>query len=287
MSDLQHALSKKCFIIAEVGINHNGSMEIAKKLIDMAIKADCDAVKFQKRTINVVYSEEILNSYRESPWGNTQRDQKQGLEFEKKEYDEIDEYCKSKNIEWFSSAWDLESLKFLDQYNLKNHKIASAMITHKQFLLEVAKRKVHTFISTGMTKTSDIDYAVNLFQEKNCDFTLMHTVSTYPCKEDELSLINILKLKEKYNCKVGYSGHEVSPVPSIIAASLGSEAIERHITLDRSMYGSDQAASLEWGGLKLMVDYIRKIPLVFGKDTRTTILPSEKEIAKKLRYWEQ
>ena len=266
MTGLQHILSKNCFIIAEIGINHNGSLEIAKKLIDMAKDAGCDAVKFQKRTINIVYSEEILNSQRESPWGNTQRDQKKGLEFEKKEYDEIDKYCKSKSIEWFASAWDIESLKFLDQYNCKNHKIASAMITNKEFLLEVARRKIHTIISTGMTETSDIDYAVNLFKENNCDFTLMHTVSTYPCKEDELSLINILKLKEKYNCKVGYSGHEVSPGPSIIAASLGSEAIERHITLDRSMYGSDQAASLESGGLKLMVDYIRKIPVVFGKN---------------------
>ena len=279
-------ISKNIFLIAEIGINHNGDISLAKKLINEASKAGFDAVKFQKRTIEKVYSEEFLLSKRESPWGNTQEDQKRGLEFNKNQYDEIDEYCKSKNIEWFASAWDVESLKFLDQYNLKNHKIASAMITHKKFLMEVAKRKVHTFISTGMTKTSDIDYAVNLFQENNCDFTLMHTVSTYPCKENELSLINILKLKEKYNCKVGYSGHEVSPVPSIIAASIGSEVIERHITLDRSMYGSDQAASLEWGGLKLMVDYIRKIPLVFGKDIRTTILPSEKEIAKKLRYWE-
>ena len=286
MTGLQHILSKNCFIIAEIGINHNGSLEIAKKLIDVAKDAGCDAVKFQKRTINIVYSEEILNSHRESPWGKTQRDQKKGLEFEKKEYDEIDKYCKSKSIEWFASAWDIESLKFLDQYNCKNHKIASAMITNEEFLLSVAKRKIHTFISTGMSKISDVDKAVEIFRDNDCDFTLMHTVSTYPCKEEELHLINIINLREKYKCKVGYSGHEVSPGPSIIAVSLGAEALERHITLDRSMYGSDQSASLEKGGLKLMIDYVRIIPVVVGDIPIDDLFESEIPIAKKLRYWE-
>jgi N-acetylneuraminate synthase len=287
MVDLKLILKKKCFIIAEIGINHNGSLDIAKKLIDIAKQSGCDAVKFQKRTIEIVYDKKTLDSPRESPWGNTQRDQKEGIEFSKKEYDEIDNYCKKKNIEWFASAWDLESLIFLDQYKFKNHKIASVMTTNKEFLLSVAKRKIHTFISTGMTKTSDIDYAVNIFRENNCDFTLMHTVSTYPCQENELHLINIINLREKYKCKVGYSGHEVSPGPSIIAVCLGAEALERHITLDRSMYGSDQSASLERGGLKLTVDYVRKIPVVFGDKLRENIFDSEIPTAKKLRYWEK
>lgn len=284
--NLNTILQNKCFIIAEIGINHNGDIEIAKKLIDMAKESDCDAVKFQKRTIDIVYDKKTLDSKRESPWGTTQREQKEGLEFSEKEYDEIDRYCKEKNIEWFASAWDVESLNFLDKYNLKNHKVASAMTTNINFLENLAKRKVHTFISTGMCKSEDIDKAVKIFENNNCDFTLMHTVSTYPSKESELILNTILELQKRYNCKVGYSGHEVSPGPSIIAAALGSVAIERHITLDRSMYGSDQAASLERGGLKLMVDYIRKIPISFGDKPREDILESEVPIAKKLRYWE-
>lgn len=286
MIDLKSTLTKKCFIIAEIGINHNGSLDIAKNLIDIAKESGCDAVKFQKRTIEIVYDQKTLDSPRESPWGKTQRDQKEGIEFSEKEYDEIDNYCKKKNIEWFASAWDLESLKFLDKYKLKNHKIASAMITNEEFLLSVAKRKIHTFISTGMSKISDVDKAVKIFRDNDCDFTLMHTVSTYPCKEEELYLINIINLREKYKCKVGYSGHEVSPGPSIIAVSLGAEALERHITLDRSMYGSDQSASLEKGGLKLMIDYVRKIPVVVGDKSRENIFESEIPIAKKLRYWE-
>lgn len=287
MNNLKTILQNKCFIIAEIGINHNGDLKIAKKLIDMAKDSNCDAVKFQKRTINIVYDRKTLNSERESPWGTTQREQKEGLEFSEKEYDDIDVYCKKKNIEWFASAWDIESLNFLDKYNFKNHKVASAMTTNIGFLESLAKRKIHTFVSTGMCKIEDIDKAVKIFKDNNCDFTLMHTVSTYPCQENELILNTILDLKARYNCKVGYSGHEVSPGPSIIAAALGSTAIERHITLDRSMYGSDQAASLEKGGLRLMVDYIRKIPIVFGKKPRENILKSEIPIAKKLRYWEQ
>lgn len=286
MTLLSNILKNRCYIIAEIGINHNGDLELAKKLIDMAKNSDCDAVKFQKRTINIVYDKKTLDSNRESPWGTTQREQKEALEFSEKEYDEIDSYCKKKDIEWFASAWDLESLNFLDKYNLKNNKVASAMTTNIDFLENVAKRKVHTFISTGMCRTEDIDKAVKIFQDNECDFTLMHTVSTYPCEENELMLSTILDFKKKYKCKVGYSGHEVSPGPSIIAAALGSVAIERHITLNRAMYGSDQSASLEKGGLKLMVDYIRKIPVVFGEEPRRDILEKEIPIAKKLRYWE-
>jgi N-acetylneuraminate synthase len=170
--------NKKIFFIAEIGINHNGSLEIAKKLIDNAKLAGFDAVKFQKRTIDLVYSKELLDSLRESPWGKTQRAQKEGLEFNKEQYDEIDKYCRSINIIWFCSAWDVKSLNFLDRYNFKYQKIASAMIVEKIFLEEVAKRKAHTFISTGMCKSSDIAKAIKIFKFYKRSFELMHCVST-------------------------------------------------------------------------------------------------------------
>jgi len=205
------------FIIAEIGINHNGSLDIAKKLIDMAVDTGCDAVKFQKRTIDIVYSKEVLDTPRESPWGTTTREQKMGLEFGVEEYKEIDKYCKEKNIEWFASAWDVESQKFLRQFKCKYNKIASALLTHIPLLEEVASEKLHTFISTGMATFADIDKAVEIFKKHNCPFTLMHTVSVYPCPEEDLNLNMIHTLKEKYKCPVGYSGHETSPVPSIAA----------------------------------------------------------------------
>jgi N-acetylneuraminate synthase len=275
----------KTFIIAEIGINHNGDIEIAKKLILMAKNSGCDAVKFQKRDINTVYSLEDLDKPRQSPWGITQRNQKQGLEFGKKEYDEINNYCNSINIEWFASAWDIKSLQFLDSYELKYQKVASALITHSAFLEELAKRKKHTFISTGMSDYSIIDKAVDIFKKNNCSFELMHTVSTYPCPENKLNLHLIQKLKERYKCNVGYSGHEASVSPSIVAVCLGASSLERHITLDRSMYGSDQSASLEESGLRELVSVVRKIPAVIGNEEKK-IFDCEKDVAKKLRYWE-
>ena len=274
-----------CKVIAEIGINHNGDLAIAKKLIDMAKKCGCDAVKFQKRTIDIVYTKEVLAEKRESPWGTTQREQKEGLEFSEKEFDEIDNYCKKINIEWFASAWDVPSLDFLDKYRPLNQKIASAMITNEEFLYAASSRKIHTYISTGMTTPLMIDNAIKIFNQNNCDFTLMHSVSTYPCPPNKLNLINILHLKDKYKCKVGYSGHEPSPAPSTFAASLGATCIERHITLDRTMYGSDQAASLEESGLKILVDTIRLLQTTLG-EVRTDLYPEELPIAKKLRYWE-
>ncbi len=286
MEKLEITLPVDCMMIGEIGINHNGKVELAKKLIDMAKRCGCDAVKFQKRTIDIVYSKEFLNEKRESPWGNTQRDQKQGLEFGKEEYDQINDYCKNKKIEWFASAWDIPSLAFLDQYKPKNQKVASAMITNLDFLKEVASRKIHTFISTGMSNTKMIDRAVDIFNSLNCDFTLMHSVSTYPCPPEKLNLKNIPILQQKYNCRVGYSGHETSPGPSVFAASLGASCIERHITLDRTMYGSDQAASLEENGLKILVDMVRLFKSSYGEE-RKGIYPEELPIAKKLRYWEK
>ena len=279
-------IPKYCKIIAEIGINHNGDLGLAKKLIDMAKNCGCDAVKFQKRTVNTVYSEKFLSETRESPWGNTQRDQKLGLEFNESNYDIINEYCKEKKIEWFASAWDKRSLDFLDKYKFKNQKVASAMISNKEFLQYMAERGVHTYISTGMTTREMISEAVEIFKKNNCEFTLMHCVSTYPCPEEQLNLINITKLKEKYNCKAGYSGHEVSVGPSIFAAGLGADCIERHITLDRAMYGSDQSASLEDKGLATLVSIVRKLPNVIGTE-RKKILDIETKVAKKLRYWEK
>ena len=272
------------FIIAEIGINHNGSLDIAKKLIDMAVDTGCDAVKFQKRTIDIVYTKDVLDTPRESPWGTTTREQKMGLEFGVEEYKEIDRYCKEKNIEWFASAWDVESQKFLRQFKCKYNKIASALLTHIPLLEEVASEKLHTFISTGMATYSDIDKAVEIFKKHNCPFTLMHTVSVYPCPEEDLNLNMIHTLKQKYNCPVGYSGHETSPVPSIAAAAMGITALERHVTLDRTMYGSDQSASLEKRGLEILVTGVRSVEKSLGSGKKE-FGEAEQKVASKLRYW--
>lgn len=274
------------FIIAEIGINHNGDLEIAKKLIDMAKNCGCDAVKFQKRTIDIVYTKEFLDSPRESPWGTTQRAQKEGLEFGKREYDIIDDYCRQQEIDWFASAWDIESQMFLRQYNLKYNKVASAMLTHIPLLEVIAEERKHTFISTGMSTYDDIDKAVNLFRKHECPFTLMHCQSTYPAADEDLNLLCIKTLKERYNCDVGYSGHEISPMPSIVAAVLGVVVIERHITLDRAMYGSDQAASLEERGLEILSKVVKSYPVYLG-DGIKRVSPKEQAIAKKLRYFKE
>ena len=273
----------KPYLIAEIGINHNGDINIAKKLIENAKTAGFNSVKFQKRDVRLVYEEDFLNSFRDSPWGKTQRDQKQGLEFDKKEYDYIDKYCKELGLDWFASAWDLKSLSFLDQYDLKYHKIASAMIIDKNFLKEVAKKKKHTFISTGMSEEKDIDAAVEIFKSHKCSFELMHCISTYPAKKKDLNLLTINSLKKKYNCKVGYSGHENGIAVSIGVAVMGISSLERHITLDRTMYGSDQAASIEMRGMLDLVQGIDQVILSLGKEKLGYILDEEKVIAKKLR----
>jgi len=270
------------FIIAEIGINHNGDVEIAKQLIDVAKIAGADAVKFQKRTIDLVYTKEILDSPRESPWGNTQRAQKEGLEFGQNEYKEIDAYCKEKGIEWFASAWDLESQKFLRQFDLKYNKIASAMIVYEDLLREVASEKKHTFISTGMTELEQIDRAVKIFKQANCPFELMHCVSTYPMNDEDANLNCIKTLRDRYQCNVGYSGHEVGLAVSYAAAAVGITSLERHITLDRAMYGSDQAASVEPAGFLRLVEAVRKIEKAMGNGNRT-MNHKEIPISQKLR----
>ena len=271
------------FITAEIGINHNGDIDIAKKLIKMSKECGCDAVKFQKRTIEKVYSKEALDALRVSPWGETNRDQKMGLEFNKKEYDEINSYCRDENIEWFASAWDIDSQIFLKNYDLKYNKIASAMLTHNELLDMVAKEKKYTFISTGMSTLEQVENAVKIFRDLECPFELMHTNSTYPMKLEEANLKCIETLHEKFDCKVGYSGHESSSyLHCVTAVMLGATSIERHITLDRSMYGSDQSASLEKSGLDRLVRDIRRLDLILG-DGSKRVWDSEIPVMKKLR----
>ena len=275
-------MMKKIFIIAEIGINHNGDLGIARDLIDVAVDTGADAVKFQKRTIGLVYTKEMLDGYRESPWGTTQREQKEGLELDLNEYLEIEKYCQEKGIDWFASAWDLESQKFLQQFNLKYNKIASAMIVYDDLLKMVASEKKHTFISTGLSTLDDIDKAVQIFQDAGCPFDLMHCVSTYPMKDENANLKMINTLRERYNCNVGYSGHEAGLAVSFAAAALAITSLERHITLDRAMYGSDQSASVEPAGFKMLVGGVRKIEQAMG-DGKKRILEAEVPIAMKLR----
>jgi len=270
------------FVIAEIGINHNGDLSLCKELIDIALDSKCDAVKFQKRDIDLVYTKDFLDSYRESPWGTTQREQKEGLEFSKDEYYEIDSYCKEKGIEWFASAWDLNSQKFLRQFDCKYNKVASAMIVYDELLHEIASEGKHTFISTGMSTYEDISNAVDIFRSKNCPFELMHTISTYPMKEENANLNLISSLRETYKCNVGYSGHETGLAVSYAATSLGITSLERHITIDRAMYGSDQSASLEPAGLKQLVGGVRKIEKAMGTGIKT-VIEEEIPIAKNLR----
>jgi N-acetylneuraminate synthase len=270
------------FIVAEIGINHNGDMSICKELIDVAAESGCDAVKFQKRDLDKVYTQEFLDSPRESPWGTTQREQKSGLEFSKEQYEEINQYCKEKGIEWFASAWDLNSQEFLQQFDFMHNKVASAMIVYDDLLKMIAKEGKHTFISTGMTTYNDIQNAIDIFKEENCPFELMHTISTYPMKDENANLNMIKTLRKKFNCNVGYSGHEVGLAISYAAAALGVTSIERHITLNRAMYGSDQSASVESSGFRQLVGSVRKIELAMGDGIKKTI-EAEAPIAKNLR----
>ena len=253
------------FIIAEIGINHNGDMAIAKQLIDAASDAGFDAVKFQKRTIDKVYTREFLDAPRESPWGTTQRDQKEGLEFSVSDYKLIDAHCKEKRIQWSASAWDIDAQVFLQQFNCTFNKVASPMLGHIPLLKLIASEKKRTFISTGMSTLEEIDEVVKIFKDSNCPFELMHCNSTYPMKDEDANLRCIPMLKERYGCEVGYSGHESSLIKVCTSAvALGATSLERHITLDRAMYGSDQAASIESSSLNSFVKAVRAIPEILG-----------------------
>lgn len=266
----------KLFLIAEIGINHNGDMAIAKKLIDEAAGAGFDAVKFQKRTIDLVYTKEFLDSARESQWGTSQRAQKEGLEFSFDQYKEIDAYCKSKNIQWSASAWDIKAQEFMQQFNCSFNKVASAMLGHIPLLKLIASEKKKTFISTGMATLEELDQVVAIFKAAECLFELMHCNSTYPMKDEDANLLCIPMLRDHYGVSVGYSGHESSLIKVCTAAvALGATSIERHITLDRAMYGSDQAASIETNALKNFVETVRAVPSILGNGKK---IMSESEL---------
>ena len=271
------------FIAAEIGINHNGDIKIAKKLIDLAVSSGCDAVKFQKRTVNKVYSKEVLDGPRESPWGTTQREQKEGLEFSISDYKIIDKYCKQKKIQWYLSCWDIGSQIEMRKFKTKYNKVASAMLVHTKLLETIAEEKKHTFISTGMSTMNDISKAIKIFKKHKCSFELMHSHSAYPMPLEEANLKMIQTLKTKFKCNVGYSGHESSSyLICVTAVALGATSIERHITLDRTMYGSDQSASLEPEGLIRMVRDVRMLDKIQG-DGKKRIMNSELPAKKKLR----
>ncbi len=272
----------KTFIIAEIGINHNGSLSTAKKLINKSIEVGCDAVKFQKRTVDRVYTQEFLDSPRESSWGDTQRVQKEGLEFGKEEYDEIDKYCKEKGIEWFASAWDIESQLFLRQYNLKYNKIASPMLTHKKLLETVAEEGKYTFISTGMSTMEQVEKAVKIFRDLECPFELMHCNSSYPTEDFDSNLNCIKTLRERFDCNVGYSGHEKGMQITLAAVVLGVTSVERHITLDKYMYGSDQFISVNPMDLIKMCKIIRIIEKSMGNGKKT-LREEERKVLNSLR----
>lgn len=268
------------FIIAEIGINHNGSIELAKKLIDMAKNAGCDAVKFQKRTVEVVYSKAELDMPRESVFGTTNRDLKNGLEFSYEEYKEIDSYCKSRGMLWFASCWDEQSVDFIDKFNPPCYKIASASLTDDNLLKHTRSKGVPILLSTGMSTMDEISHAVDVLGKK--DLIIFHCTSTYPSEHCEINLNVIPELEREFGCLVGFSGHERGLVPSEISVVKGAVAVERHITLDRTLWGSDQPASLEPEGLYRLVRDIRNIPIICG-DGKKVVYEREKPIIKKLR----
>ena len=271
------------FIIAEIGINHNGNLDLAKKLIDLAVAAGCDAVKFQKRTVKIVYSKKVLDSARDSPWGTTTREQKLGLELSLGDYRIIDKYCKKKNIPWYLSCWDIDSQIQMRRFKTKYNKVASAMLVHEKLLNTIAEERKHTFISTGMSTMKQIQNAIKIFKKYKCSFELMHSHSAYPMPQKEANLKVIQTLQKKFKCNVGYSGHESSAyLICVIAVMFGATSIERHITLDRAMYGSDQAASLEPPGLFRLVNDIHLIDTILG-DGKKRIWDSELTAMKKLR----
>ena len=277
---------KKPFLIAEIGINHNGSIKLAKKLIDLASKYQFDAVKFQKRNPDISVPENFKYKIRPSPWGDiTYLEYKKKIEFGMKEFKEIDRYCKKKKIKWFASPWDIESNEFLKKFNLKFNKVASAMLTNIPLLIQIAKTKRTTFISTGMSSLKDISRAINIFKKNKCKFYLMHCVSNYPCPTEKLNLQNIINLRKRFKCDVGYSGHESSVSPTLMAYSLGANVIERHITLDRSMWGTDQSSSLSEQGISSLTSTLRKLYLAYGNGEKK-FTKDDQKLLMKFKYWD-
>lgn len=273
------------FLIAEIGINHNGSLKLAKKMIDIAKKNNFSAVKFQKRNPDISTPEKQKEVLRNTPWGTiTYLQYKKKIEFGLKDFNEINRYCKKLNIEWFCSAWDIDSVNFLKKFKLKKNKIASALLTNTEILKAVAKQKKFTLISTGMSNMKNIEKAVKIFKKNKCKFALMHCVSTYPCPEKDLNLNTIITLKKKFKCEVGYSGHESSVSPSVAAWVIGADYIERHITSDRTLFGTDQSASLEESGLRQLSEILSRMPKVLGNGVKK-MTNEEKKLVKKFKYW--
>lgn len=275
----------KPFLIAEIGINHNGSIELTKKLIDLAKETGFDAVKFQKRDPEITTPDSQKFKIRQTPWGEmTYLQYKKKIEFQKKEYDSIARYCSSKKIIWFASAWDIKSQNFLKRYKLKYNKVASAMLTNTKLLEVIAKERKITFISTGMSNMKEISNALRIFKKHKCKFVLMHCVSQYPCPVERLNLNTIITLRNKFKCEIGYSGHESDVSSSMLAYFLGCKYIERHITLDRSMWGTDQAASLSETGMKTLSSALRKFPSMLGNGIKI-LSKQDTEMLKKFKYW--
>jgi N-acetylneuraminate synthase len=269
-----------CFVIAEIGINHNGDLGLAKRLISVAVAAGCNAVKFQKRTISVVYTPEELAKPRESPFGETNGDLKRGLEFGADEYREIDCYCKEVNIRWFASCWDEKSVDAIDQFDVPCYKVASASLTDDNLLRHTRAKGKPIILSTGMSTIEQIDHAVEVLGKR--DLVLMQSTSTYPSAYPELNLRAIQTLKSRYGVPVGYSGHETGLPTSVAAVVLGACAVERHITLDRAMWGSDHAASLEPNGITRLLRDIRLVESALGDGVKR-VFDSEKPVIQKLR----
>jgi N-acetylneuraminate synthase len=275
----------KTLLIGEIGINHNGDLKLAKKMIVAAKNSGFDLVKFQKRNPDMTTPKNKKNVLRDTPWGRiTYLDYKKKIEFNETDYQSINAYCKKIGIKWFASAWDLESLKFLKKFKLQFNKVASPMLTNIKLIDEIAKEKKLTFISTGMSSFKDIDVVLKLFKKRKCKFILLHCVSTYPAHLKNLNLKMIMTLKKKYKCEVGYSGHEKYVSPSVFARVLGAKVIERHITIDRTLWGTDQAVSLEPDGMKSLVDMIRKFEVAFGNGKKV-FLKEEKEKLNDMKYW--
>lgn len=263
------------FVIAEIGVNHNGELEVAKKLIDIAVTAGCDAVKFRKRTIGD-FTKEYLDEPEDSPWGHTRRAKLEGLEFGKEEYDAIDDYCRQKGIVWYASAYDVDAQEFMRQYDHKYNKIASAMLTNDALLEAVAQEGRYTFIATGMSTMEEIDHAVGIFRKHGCPFELMHCISAYPMISIDANLRMIHTLRERYHCKVGYSGHEIGTLVSTCAVAMGATSVERHITLNKAMFGTEQKLSVDPVELWKLVKDIRETELIMGSGEK---ILSEAELA--------
>jgi len=268
------------YVIAEIGINHNGSVDFAKRLIDVAVDSGCNAVKFQKRTIDVVYSEDELARPRENPFGSTNGHLKRGLEFGLEQYREIDAYCREKEIDWFASCWDEESVDFIDQFDVPCYKIASASLTDDALLRHTRSKGKPVILSTGMSSLDEIYHAVQVLGRN--DLVILHSCSTYPANYDELNLRVIPVLQQQFGVPVGYSGHETGISSSVAAVAIGACVIERHITLDRSMWGSDQAASLGPSGVQQLVRDIRLVETALGDGVKRR-LESEVPVMEKLR----